>query len=111
MRLFVVFAIAAGCLGCAHPWFKSGSQRPHDQQPELVAPREASAHRGGYSGEVPRWRSLIDACMQNGGGRHDCIHSLAPDERAEFEQWEREQAEKRRALFLRRQQQLPGVKR
>ncbi len=52
-----------------------------------------------YVEGTPYWVPMIDRCMNNGGGRIECIENLPPDVLADFERWEKARGEERRALF------------
>lgn len=78
---------------CSHPWFKSGSSAPPDQEPVIATPE------GVDRPAKPLWLSRIDACMATGASRNECIESLPSEDKRAFEAWERERAERRRALL------------
>jgi hypothetical protein len=102
------------CVGCGHPWFKSGDKAPPDQRPELTMPVSPDAYTssGEYVPGTPSWVPLIDVCMRRGGSRVDCIDALPPEELAALERWELKNGEKRRERMLRNRQHVPklGVK-
>lgn len=88
--------------GCGHPWSENrwSWQEPPgpDQQPVIT-----NSEGPNYDSGTPTWAPLIDACMNAGGSRGECIAALPPEELARLEAWEAEQGAKRRSQMALRQ--------
>jgi hypothetical protein len=100
--------VLAGC----HPWFRIGNGAPADQEPVLISPTEEEHHSARAPGwedfhereraqrqeawqqgrkhvrGTPSWVPLIDACMEAGESRSNCIDALPEEELAKLEAWE-----------------------
>lgn len=94
-RLAITIALALFLSGC-HPWFKMGPGAPADQKPEITTPN------GKYLPGTPSWVPLIDACMEAGGTRNDCIAALPEEELKKLEAWEQRNAWRRQRLLRER---------
>ena len=93
MIRFITFSLLLVTSGC-HPWFKSDfslKDKP-ETSPVLMAPDDYPYRPG-----TPSWVPLIDACILNGGRRHDCIEGLPEQEYKKFLIWE--QSHGRRELM------------